>query len=91
MTLAQNWSFRDVMTQQRPPKQSTDSATVPALDEALDNHLEHLYFRWQNPFLHIVDREVFVDSRTRANVGQPNNFYSDALKYAMYSHRPVFV
>lgn len=91
MTLAQNWSFRDVMAQQRPRKQSTDSATVPALDEVLDNHLEHLYFRWQNPFLHIVDREVFVDSRTRANMGQPNNFYSDALKYAMYSHRPVLV
>ena len=86
MTLAQDWSFRENMTRQRSLKEVNDLTTAPELDEDLNCHLENLYFHWQNPFLHIVDREIFNHSKDQTRAGGKSGFYSDALKFAMYSH-----
>lgn len=86
MTLAQHWSFREAAVRQRPQKQVDNTVSVPELDESLNLHLENLYFCWQEPFLNIVDREVFNQSKKQTQTGGKNSFYSEALKFAMYGY-----
>lgn len=84
MTLAQHWSFWEAIVRQRPQKQVDNIVSAPELDESLNIHLENLYFCWQEPFLNIVDREVFNQSKKQTQTGMKNSFYSEALKFAMY-------
>lgn len=84
MTLARDWTTHAMRTKTRTAStQSKDLSPIPNLDDQLYNHLLRLYFHWQNPFMPVVDRNVFLDATAQVEKGKPSTFYSDALKYAM--------
>lgn len=49
----------------------------------LENHLLNLYFTWQDPSIHVVDREVYEDARKKWINREETAFYSEALRNAM--------
>lgn len=53
----------------------------------LEDHLIKLYFAWENPFVYVVDKDVFMESRKQAfacSVGERyESFYSELLTNAM--------
>lgn len=51
-----------------------------AVPTALQDHLLNLYFTWQDPSFHVIDREMFEKGKL-ADLRTP--YYSDALLYAM--------
>ncbi|KAL2824866.1 fungal-specific transcription factor domain-containing protein [Aspergillus cavernicola] len=53
---------------------------IPA---AFENHLINLYFSWQDPSLHVVDREIYEEARTKWINMEETPFYSEALRNAM--------
>lgn len=54
---------------------------VPA---AIEEHLVNLYFTWQDPSCHIVDRNMYDDARARWHgPEQDTAYYSEALRNAM--------
>jgi hypothetical protein len=66
--------------------------TVDDLDDAdydsqvplsLEEHLLNLYFAWQDPSFHVVDRELFEKGKAAWNGKEETPFYSEALCYAM--------
>lgn len=50
---------------------------------ALEDHLVSLYFAWQDPALHIVDRNMFEDARTSWKQMNDTPYYSEALHNSM--------
>lgn len=51
----------------------------------LEKHLEDLYFRWEDPAIHVVDEDMYYLAKEAYNSGQDNTpFYSETLKSAMY-------
>ena len=50
----------------------------------LEAYLEELYFRWEDPAIHVVDQEMYAEAKTAYESGQDGNpFYSETLKNAM--------
>ncbi|KAJ5821553.1 uncharacterized protein N7525_010837 [Penicillium rubens] len=73
--------------------------TVDDLDDAdydsqvplsLEEHLLNLYFAWQDPSFHVVDRELFEKGKAAWNGKEETPFYSEALCYAMCSLGAAF-
>ncbi|KAK9427098.1 hypothetical protein V1505DRAFT_424508 [Lipomyces doorenjongii] len=84
MTLSQDWAFHDMrMWRRRASSQSRESKSALTLDGPFYHHLLDLYFHWQNPFLHVVDREVFMNGAMQAAEGKCSTFYSEALKFSL--------
>jgi hypothetical protein len=54
------------------------------IPSALEEHLINLYFCWQDPFCHVVDRNMYVEARRKWQEMEDTPFYSEALRYAMY-------
>ncbi|KAJ9326393.1 transcriptional regulator family: Fungal Specific TF [Paecilomyces variotii] len=55
-----------------------------AVDQALEDHFVELYFAWQNTSSHVVDREVFLEARSKwRNEYDDTPFYSEVLTNAM--------
>lgn len=50
---------------------------------SLEEHLLNLYFAWQDPSFHVVDRELFEKGKTAWGGKEETPFYSEALCYAM--------
>ena len=50
---------------------------------ALEEHLINLYFSWQDPSSHVVDREMFEDAKEKWQSNEDTQFYSAALHYAV--------
>jgi hypothetical protein len=50
---------------------------------ALEEHLLNLYFTWQDPSFHVVDREMFEKGKSAWWGKEDTPFYSEALCYAM--------
>jgi hypothetical protein len=50
---------------------------------ALEEHLLNLYFTWQDPSFHVVDRDMFEKARRAWHGKEETPFYSEALCYAM--------
>lgn len=50
---------------------------------ALEEHLISLYFSWQDPSSHVLDREMFEEAKTKWQRSEDTQFYSEALHYAM--------
>ena len=50
---------------------------------ALEEHLISLYFSWQDPSSHVLDREMFEEAKTKWQRDEGTQFYSEALHYAM--------
>ncbi|KAJ5964198.1 transcriptional regulator family: Fungal Specific TF [Penicillium vulpinum] len=57
---------------------------------SLEEHLLNLYFTWQDPSFHVVDREMFEKGKTGWDGKEETPFYSEALCYAMCSLGAVF-
>jgi hypothetical protein len=53
---------------------------VPA---ALENHLIHLYFCWQDPSFHVVDRVIYDEAMAKWYSMEDTSFYSESLRNAM--------
>ncbi|KAJ5170248.1 transcriptional regulator family: Fungal Specific TF [Penicillium coprophilum] len=57
---------------------------------SLEDHLLTLYFTWQDPSFHVVDRELFEKGKTAWYRKAETPFYSEALCYAMCSLGAAF-
>ncbi|KAF7553674.1 hypothetical protein G7Z17_g3452 [Cylindrodendrum hubeiense] len=66
----------------------------------LEDHLENLYFSWQDPALHVVDRDMFEEAKINWRLNQEETpYYSEALQNSICSlgaafesrHHPTFV
>lgn len=54
--------------------------TVPP---EIENHLMNLYFTWQDPSFHVVDRKMYEQARVKWNEAEDTSYYSEALRNAM--------
>jgi hypothetical protein len=55
-----------------------------AFDAHLTQHLTRLYFTWQNPSLHVVDRDAFEQAQDLCiRKGEKSTFYTEFLVNAM--------
>jgi hypothetical protein len=51
---------------------------------AVEMHLAHLYFSWEDPALHVVDEEIFFLEKQKWIAGNKNTpYYSETLNNAM--------
>ncbi|KAJ5975042.1 hypothetical protein N7481_008749 [Penicillium waksmanii] len=50
---------------------------------ALEEHLISLYFSWQDPSFHVVDRKLYEDAKEKWFAMEDTSFYSEALRNAM--------
>lgn len=54
------------------------------LDAEFEKHLENLYFRWEDPAIHVVDEEMYFMAQDAYLSGETETpFYSETLKNAM--------
>ncbi|RDW76947.1 hypothetical protein BP6252_05000 [Coleophoma cylindrospora] len=54
------------------------------ISEDLERHLEDLYFRWEDPSIHVVDEEMYFLAKQEYCSGRDGNpFYSETLKNAI--------
>lgn len=54
------------------------------VNEDVERHLEDLYFRWEDPAIHVVDEETYFLEKSAYYSGQDERpFYSETLKNAM--------
>jgi hypothetical protein len=54
------------------------------VDQDVERHLEDLYFRWEDPAIHVVDEEMYFLAKSAYYSGQDDGpFYSETLKNAM--------
>lgn len=52
---------------------------------AFEEHLEKLYFTWEDPAIHVVDEDMYFKEKIKYNDGESGTpFYSETLKNAMY-------
>lgn len=49
----------------------------------LEDHLVSLYFSWQDPSFHVVDRGIYEDAKIKWHNMEETPFYSEALRNAM--------
>lgn len=54
--------------------------TVPP---EIESHLMSLYFTWQDPSFHVVDRKMYEEARVKWNDAEETSYYSEALRNAM--------
>jgi len=50
---------------------------------ALEEHLINLYFSWQDPSFHVVDRHLYENAKEKWFAMEDTSFYSEALRNAM--------
>ncbi|KAJ6002758.1 hypothetical protein N7451_005305 [Penicillium sp. IBT 35674x] len=55
----------------------------PEIPSDLEEHLINLYFCWQDPFCHIVDRNMYAEAKKKWWEMEDTPFYSETLRYAM--------
>ena len=60
-----------------------DMESVISIPTALERHLLSLYFTWQDPSFHVIDREMFEKQRSAYSRGEKTPYYSEALLHAM--------
>lgn len=54
------------------------------IDPELEKHLEDLYFRWEDPAIHVVDEEMYFLAKNAYYLGEDGSpFYSETLKNTM--------
>ena len=54
------------------------------VNQDLERHLEDLYFRWEDPAIHVVDEDMYFLAKGDYYAGQDgSSFYSETLKNAM--------
>lgn len=55
----------------------------PEISPAMEEHLINLYFCWQDPSFHVVDRKIYEEAKAKWQDMEETPFYSHALRYAM--------
>lgn len=50
---------------------------------ALEEHLTNLYFSWQDPAFHVVDRRLYEEAKAKWYAMGDTPFYSESLRHAM--------
>lgn len=50
---------------------------------SLEDHLINLYFTWQDPFFHVVDRRIYEEAKDKWFDTGDTPFYSESLKNSM--------
>lgn len=54
------------------------------VDPEIEKHLADLYFKWEDPAIHVVDEEMYHEEHEKWNSGIDGSpFYSETLKNAM--------
>ncbi|RHZ61380.1 hypothetical protein CDV55_101702 [Aspergillus turcosus] len=66
--------------QPSPTYHSGSEEEIPA---AVEDHLLDLYFSWQNPSFHVVDRHIYEEAKEKWNNMEETPYYSEALRNAM--------
>ncbi|KAL2810101.1 hypothetical protein BJX63DRAFT_444874 [Aspergillus granulosus] len=54
-----------------------------AVPTAIENHLINLYFCWQDPSFHVVDRGIYDKAMAKWYAMEDTSFYSESLRNAM--------
>ncbi|KAL4807863.1 fungal-specific transcription factor domain-containing protein [Aspergillus unguis] len=54
--------------------------SVPA---ALEEHLTNLYFSWQDPAFHVVDRRMYEEAKAKWYAMADTPYYSESLRHAI--------
>jgi hypothetical protein len=50
----------------------------------IERHLADMYFKWEDPAIHVVDEEMYREEHEKWNLGVDGSpFYSETLKNAM--------
>ncbi|KAJ9303113.1 transcriptional regulator family: Fungal Specific TF [Paecilomyces variotii] len=49
----------------------------------LEEHLINLYFCWQDPSFHVVDKGIYEEAKAKRQNMEDTSFYSEALRHAM--------
>lgn len=58
-----------------------------SVDSEFEKHLEQLYFKWEDPAIHVVDEEMYYMEKEKYHSGEDGSpFYSETLKNAMYEN-----
>jgi hypothetical protein len=65
------------------PSHTYHSGSEEEIPAALEDHLLDLYFSWQDPSYHVVDRYIYEEAKEKWNNLEETPFYSEALRYAM--------
>lgn len=62
---------------------SYNSEPEEEIPPSLEEHLMDLYFSWQDPLFHVVDRGIYEGAKEKWKNLEETPFYSDALRNAM--------
>ncbi|KAL4991235.1 fungal-specific transcription factor domain-containing protein [Aspergillus falconensis] len=54
-----------------------------AVPPALEEHLTNLYFSWQDPTFHVVDRKMYNEAKGKWCAMKDTSYYSESLRNAM--------
>ncbi|KAL4928755.1 transcription factor domain-containing protein [Aspergillus undulatus] len=54
-----------------------------AVPPALEEHLINLYFSWQDPSFHVVDRKIYEEAKVKWYAMGETPYYSESLRNAM--------
>ncbi|KAL4940033.1 hypothetical protein BDV06DRAFT_27066 [Aspergillus oleicola] len=57
--------------------------SVKAVPAALEEHLTDLYFSWQDPSFHVVDRKMYEDAKAKWYAMEDTPYYSESLRNAI--------
>ncbi|KAL6236668.1 hypothetical protein BDW75DRAFT_239029 [Aspergillus navahoensis] len=61
----------------------SQSGSHKAVPPALEEHLTNLYFSWQDPSFHVVDRKMYDEAKEKWYAMRDTPFYSESLRNAM--------
>ena len=65
------------------PSPTYHSGSEEEIPTALEDHLLSLYFSWQDPSFHVVDRDIYEEAKKKWSNLEETPFYSEALRNAM--------
>jgi hypothetical protein len=65
------------------PRQIYHSGSEEGIPTVLEDHLLNLYFSWQDPSFHVVDRDIYEEAKEKWGNLEETPYYSEALRYAM--------
>jgi hypothetical protein len=65
------------------PKPIYHSESEEEIPMALEDHLLNLYFSWQDPSFHVVDRDIYEEAKENWGNLEETPYYSEALRNAM--------
>jgi hypothetical protein len=65
------------------PRPIYHSGSEEEIPTALEDHLLNLYFSWQDPSFHVVDRDIYEEAKEKWGNLEETPYYSEALRNAM--------